>query len=110
MVKNWPAEVIDKVYELLIKLWNDKHIPEHHKWRFFCLLPKVPGSEKLEDMRPISLMDVVRKLWLGFFVEKISKFSEKHKLLDSAQNAYRHHLGTDSATLGLINIFEVIRE
>ncbi len=72
MVKNWPAEVIDKVYELLIKLWNDKHIPEHHKWRFFCLLPKVPGSEKLEDMRPISLMDVVRKLWLGFFVEKIS--------------------------------------
>jgi hypothetical protein len=110
MVKHWPEEVIDKVYDLLIKLWTDKHIPEHHKWRFFCLLPKVPGSERLEDMRPISLMDVVRKIWLGFFVSKISNFSEKHHLLDIAQNAYRHNKGTDSATLGLGNIFEVIRE
>ena len=55
-------------------------------------------------------MDVVRKIWLGFFVSKISNFSEKHNLLDIAQNAYRHNMGTDSATLGLGNIFEVIRE
>ena len=110
MVKHWPEELIKHVYALLMKLWEHKHIPMHHKWRFFCLIPKIAGSAKLEHMRPISLLDVMRKIWLGFFVGRITGFIERNALLDPTQNAYRCARGTDSASLPIINALEVIRE
>jgi hypothetical protein len=88
MVRNWPDTVIRRTYNILRNLWKDKHIPACAKWRWLALIQKVPGSEKLTDMRPISLLEIMRKLWNAFFAKKVSRFLMEQSIPHPAQHAY----------------------
>ena len=65
---------------------------------------------KLTDMRPISLLEVVRKLWNSFFAKKINKFLCDNKIAHPSQHAYWSKSGTDSASLDIINLLELLLE
>ena len=71
-----------------------------------CLIPKIPGSNKQSDTRPISLLEVLRKLWNSFFMKKVNNFLARYKIPNTAQCAYWAKLGTDTASLELINALE----
>ena len=74
-----------------------------------CLIPKVPGSNKQADTRPISLLEVLRKLWNSFFMKKVNSFTARHHIPNTAQCAYWAKMGTDTASLNLINALEAVK-
>ena len=82
MVKLWPESAMRRAYDLLLQMWEAEHIPAFHRLRWMCLIPKVTGSTKQADTRPISLLEE------QFFMKKVNKFLARHSLPNSAQCAY----------------------
>ena len=109
MVKMWPDCALKRAYDLLLQMWNAEHTPAFHKLRWMCLIPKLPGSNKQADTRPISLLEVLRKLWNSFFMKKVNNFLSRHNVPHTAQCAYWAKMGTDTASLELVNAMEAVR-
>ena len=110
MQRNMPDDAIRKLYDLYVMLWESKHIPFFLKMRWLVLVPKVPNSSLLTDMRPLTLVEVGRKLWMGYFIKQLTKKIHEHRLLRDSQNGGLKERGTDSASILLINALESARE
>ena len=110
MVQHWPDSVVKRTYDFLSNLWKEKHIPTCVKWRWLALIPKIPGSDKLTDMRPISLLEIMRKLWNAFFARKVAKFLRAQSIPHPSQHAYWARSGTDAASLEVTNALEMVLE
>ena len=109
MVKLWPETAMKRAYDLLLQMWKAEHTPAFHKLRWMCLIPKIPGSNKQSDTRPISLLEVIRKLWRSFFMNKVNNFLARHQIPNTAQCAYWARMGTDTASLDLVNALEAVK-
>ena len=72
------------------------------------IIPKIEDPE-LDDMRPLMLVEVLRKIWMGLIMQKIAEFWRKWSLLDESQNAYLRGKGTHTALSQLINALEGAR-
>jgi len=53
--------MVAEAYECLAWMWQDRSIPACWKWKWLVPIPK-NSSERLQDIRPIMLMEVLRKL------------------------------------------------
>ena len=102
--------MIKRSYEILVEMWNNKEIPEFMKWRWICLLPKVPNSLSPSDLRPITLVEILRKLWSGFFVNKVRDSVNKFSLISANQFGYTKWKGTDMLSVVLANALEQASE
>ena len=67
---------------------------------------EVPCNVTVKDLRPLSLIEVLRKLWNGIQVRKVWPLLTKYNLLHNAQNTYLRKRGCKDATLQLINALE----
>ena len=63
-----------------------------------------PGN--LNACRPITLVEVERKLWMGIIVKKIKKVWEWFEILQPNQHSGRKGRGTHTATIESVNIIE----
>jgi hypothetical protein len=99
LMKIWPEDVIKKVYDLMVQQWTNKAMPEFMKWRWLCHIPKKMGDIRREDLRPLSLVEVLRKSWSSHVVWTMRGLWEKHGLIDEAQSAYRAGRGTENALM-----------
>ena len=63
-----------------------------------------------KDLRPLMLLETLRKVWCGFAVTKVWKFLEGHHLLESTQFAYRKKHEAGIAQLQLTNAIEEAAE
>ena len=106
LMKIWPDELIAKVYELLRRQWNSDSMPEFMKWRWLCPIPKKQGDISMEDLRPLSLVEVLRKSWSSHVIYNMRTLWEKYGLLDESQSAYRVKRGTENVLLQVINGLE----
>ena len=50
-------------------------------------MPKVPDA-RLDQLRPLMLIEVLRKVWSGFNVNEVLRFLGKHQLLEDIQFAH----------------------
>ena len=80
------------------------------KWRWLCPIPKKTGDIRREDLRPLSLVEVLRKSWASHVVWKMRVLWEKNGLLDDSQSAYRAGRGTENALMQVINGLEKAEE
>ena len=110
LMKIWPEELMDRVYDLLVRQWNSDSMPEFMKWRWLCPIPKKQGDISMEDLRPLSLVEVLRKSWSSHVIYNMRQLWEKHGLLDNSQSAYREGRGTENALLQVINGLEEAQE
>ena len=110
MMKAWPAAVTNRVFELLSSMWPSKFTPDWWKWRWICPKPKVTENIGLGDLRPLVLVEVIRKLWTNIIIRRIKACWQKEDLLSQDQHAFRARHGTDTATIQLINALEEARE
>jgi len=62
------------------------------------------------NLRPIILLECMRKLWVGITTKKIQDCWERHRVLHPSQHGYRLGTGTDSAIIQLINLLENAKE
>jgi hypothetical protein len=110
MMKCWPVELVTQVHDALCKLWTDnRKIPNYFKWKWLVPIPKV-NNPSINDLRPLALVEVLRKAWIGIFVRRIQKRWEKFSVLEEDQHGFRPHRGTDSAIANMINALESAKE
>ena len=91
--------MIEEAYSFLATMWTHQHTPDACKWKWLIPIPK-GTSEKISDMRPIMLMEVLRKLCTGLIVQRITSSLQKHGA-SLNQHGYLPKRGTNTANLQL---------
>ena len=71
MLKAIPDWTIDLIHNKMTTLWEDKTTPTWLRKKWLCPIPKDPDSSSLDKLRPIMLIEVIRKLWTGTIIRKL---------------------------------------
>ena len=71
-----------------------------------ALLPKKPNSTTLADLRPLMLLEVLRKLWLSLILRPISTYLIQNNLLCPYRCGGIPNSGTEDSILQLVNTLE----
>jgi len=109
MMAEWPGEVMEAVYKALLRLEESKTTPLHWKNKALIPMPKATNPS-LEQLRPLMLIEVLRKVWCSFSVNTVWAFLEKHKVLEDIQFAYRRNREAGVAQLCVRNAIEEAQE
>jgi len=59
--QSWSPAMVEEPYNCLMRMWTHQHPHDAWKWKRLVPIPK-GTSEKISDMRPIMLMEVLHKL------------------------------------------------
>ena len=111
MVKGWPAPVRTFSHRCLVELWGQPDTPPWLQWGWLCPKPKDPeAAVTLDGLRPLILLEVIRKLWVGLIIGRITRAWERHGVLADAQHGFRPGRGTDTALIQFINAREHAEE
>jgi hypothetical protein len=108
MLRSIPHHVHLSIYQALTESWETNSIPDSWKWRWLLPIPKVIDPLPTQ-LRPLCLLEVLRKLWSSLFVSKISMYMHKEQVLHSGQHAGKGK-GTDSAVLEFASSLETAKE
>ena len=98
------------LYHHLVHLWTHGQGTPAWKWRLLRPIPKKADNVTLNDLRPITLIETTRKVWVGIFTSRIKTFLHKHDLLHHSQHAYSRNRGTDTVHPQLRNLLEECQE
>ena len=109
MLKVLPTRVSKAFYEALAEIWNNKDQPESWKWRWILPIPKTQEAT-LEDLRPLSLFEATRKLWLALILTKLRAAWAREDLLHPAQTMFIKGRSMDLSVLSLMNVLETAKE
>ena len=106
MVKGWPDVVLTRAHALLTRAFSGP-TPKWLQWGWLCPKPKDPSAGvTLDGLRPLMLLEVLRKLWVWIYIRKIVHLWEVHQTLTPSQHGFRRGHGTDSALMVHLNCFE----
>ena len=109
MVKGWSAQVIERVHGLLTVAFSGP-TPTWLQWGWLCPKPKDPDNGiTLDGLRPLMLLEVLRKLWIWIHIRKIVCLWDTHLALNPNQHGFRRGHGTDSALIVHLNCMEHAR-
>ncbi len=89
------------VYDNIIPSWGTKQLPEWWKWTHLCIKHKDPEHITPDALRPLVLVEVLRKIWIDLIIRQINNIWDKHNALHTAQHGFRPKRGTDTAILQL---------
>ena len=64
----------------------------------------------MADLRPLVLLEALRKAWFSIFVSKIQNYWKREGLLNEAQHGSIRGKGTETAILEMIEALEVAKE
>jgi hypothetical protein len=109
MVKAWPDKVKELAYALLSECWANNIIPDFWRIKWLVPIPKTP-EPTLNDLRPLSLIEVLRKLWVNIFVHRITTYWNDHNTLQPAQHGCTRYLGTEPAVMELASALETAKD
>jgi hypothetical protein len=104
--KHWGPATAELVYQLSSVMWAQNHVPEWWQDRLMTLLPKELGAHNFNKVRPISLFEVIRKMWAGMVTTRVQRIWHAHGLLHPQQHGFRMQHGTHKAFLQVLNHLE----
>jgi hypothetical protein len=101
MLKELPEEVQRHLHLGLCEIWSRRDdptmVPESWYARWICSVPKKKtGPITLDSIRPISLYEVLRKVWTSIITARISRVWTDLKVLHPTQYGYQFAMGTDT--------------
>jgi hypothetical protein len=105
-MKHWSPATAQLIFELSSVMWRHHHIPQWWQDRLMTLLPKEPGVHDLSKIRPISLFEIIRKLWAGMVTSRVQRIWHAHGLLHPNQHGFRTQHGTHTAIIQVLNHLE----
>jgi hypothetical protein len=82
-----PPKILKQLYNYLALTWRNDNVPVTWKWRWLAPIPK-KVNPTLNDLRPICLMECLRKVWHGMTTYKIKTALQDNGLLSEGQNGY----------------------
>lgn len=104
-IKLWTPPTVKRVHEFLSVLWNNNQmIPDHWHWKLLCPIPKADKDpQALENLRPIMLVECLRKLWVGITIRRLSMYLTQSHLLSDSQHGYVAHRSSVTSGLQLLD-------
>ena len=106
MVKAWSPDTRALAHRHMANIWDNKASPIWFKDKVIKLAPKIPGNTDLNNMRPISLYEVLRKAWTTIVAKRIHLAWHQLGILHTSQHGYRLDSGTTMALHTIINEIE----
>jgi len=106
MVKAWPPDVRDLVFMHMTNIWSHLASPTWFKDKVMKLAPKIPGNSDLLNIRPISLYEVIRKVWTTIISKRINLTWHNEGILHGGQYGYQLDNGTPMPLLNVANEIE----
>ena len=111
MIKAWPASCKQAAYDCLERQWKDKHYCPSWKWRWLVPIPKKFNDlTLLKDLRPLMLIETLRKLWTHLIMDKIQQVWRSRGTQNKAQHGCQAGMGTSTATILHIDSVEAAEE
>ena len=111
MAKSWPETMVEYVHSCMSKFWIHSTVPASWNWKWLNYIPKVASDNlRLPDLRPLMLIEILRKLWSSHIGAKTMGALYRHKVLDDAHHGFVASRGTGTATLLHINQSEDVEE
>ena len=104
-----PNEYKERIYNVLVEAWKTRTPIEGWGDRWLVPIPKI-SDPTLKDLRPLMLVDVIRKIWVGLLMNKIRQSWNKWNLFDESQHGFMTGKGTHTAVPHLISLFETARQ
>jgi hypothetical protein len=109
MMRVWGDEIRKRIYEDICELWERGEFPAQWKQRWIVPIPKKSDPD-IGDLRPLMLMEALRKVWGSIFVRRIQKKWKDTKILQPNQFGGIPGKGTDGAVFEFLNVAETARE
>ena len=101
-----PTPILQSLHDSLVNMWTHRHVPQSWQYREMALIPKKPNSVTLAELRPLMLLEVIRKLWLSLILKPIATYISQQHLICPYQVGGVPNSGTEDAILQLINALE----
>ena len=64
----------------------------------------------MNDLRPLMLVEVLRKLWVSLIIDKITRVWDQYDILAPAEHGFRPQRGNDTVLVKILNVLEQARE
>jgi hypothetical protein len=109
MMATWTDETIGRIFEDLRNLWRKGISPQSWKVRWLVPIPKKQDPE-LADLRPLMLLEALRKAWTTIFVRRIQAFWNKYRVLHPGQHGCVKNKGCETATAEVVHALETAKE
>ena len=111
MMKEWSPKVLKEAFDAMTMIWETGQIPNWWKKKWLCPKAKIdPALATLDDLRPISLLETTRKIWLGIIVGRVVGIWESEDVMANGQYGFRKGRGCESPTLQVLNALEDAEE
>ena len=101
MMRCWPEPLLREVHSIL-QSFGSADYPDWWSFRLMSPIQKIQGSTSLDSLRPIMLLEVVRKVWTTLLHRKIAHAWENFNLLAAGQAGGRPRHGTEAPIMQLI--------
>ena len=95
VLKEMEKEGLEEIRGILNDWWNEEEIPEEQLRARVVLIYKKGDTSKYENYRPISLLNIIYKLFAAIVQRRIASRLDKH--LQKTQYGFRRKRGTADA-------------
>jgi len=106
-LKRWPPELIARVHYCLCRIWQSQSTPERWTARWLVVIPKKQEDiPNVSNMRPLILVEAIRKIWCKLLLHRILTVWGKHNALHRYQHGFIRGRNTMTASTLFINTLE----
>ena len=81
MLKAALVALLLQIYQAYVYFWERRTVPASWKYSLVQLLYKVAGVDRMANKRPITLLEILRKLWTRLLVSRTTAVIRKHQLI-----------------------------
>ena len=111
MIKAWPDSCKQMAYECLSRQWTAKHVCPSWRWRWLVPIPKKHNDlTLLSDLRPLMLIEALRKIWTKLIVDRVQKVWHARRVAQPSQHGCQANLGTSTASILHIDSIDAAQE
>ena len=82
MMSHWSDAAVEQLHMILTSMSREGLTPTFWNHRWLASVPK-PGEKSVKNMRPITLVEVLAKLWHGYAVSALWEYVERNQLMCS---------------------------
>jgi hypothetical protein len=108
IMKMMPGDSFTDLFKIMNRLWKVKHVPGFWTLKGLVGLPKKDEVRSVNDLRPIKLIEVTRKLWTAMVLHRLQHALKKR--LQANHCGGLSNKGTDTAPIQLVNLLEDAQE
>jgi hypothetical protein len=105
-----PEPILRRLFDCVNGLWLQKKVPSSWQKRLLVAIKKKPNSTTIKELRPIMLLEVIRKTFLSMIYIRIDGILRAHGIFNQSQCGGLARVSTDDAILPIKNAFEAAWE